>query len=92
MVVRDLYLVCSIILPNEANTILIIDSDTVLTLPVTCQSFQMIARWHTKIVQINRCLNLIELAKCNLFNRSPATILPSLKELLCAVVFETLDH
>jgi len=40
---------CILLLPGEADPILIIDSDAVLTLPIAVKGFQSVARRNQKI-------------------------------------------
>jgi hypothetical protein len=37
--------------PDKTDTVLIIDTDTMLTFAITCESFQMIARRYTEFIQ-----------------------------------------
>ncbi len=45
MIVSDFYVVRILASPTEANTILIIYSDAVLTSPVAFEGFEAVARW-----------------------------------------------
>lgn len=52
MVVNNLNFKRITITPNEANTILIVDADAVLTFPITLQGFEMIAWKDCQISQL----------------------------------------
>jgi hypothetical protein len=65
VVICDFNLVCSILLPNEADPVLIVDSDAVLAGPVSLQRLQPIAWRNAKIREIVRGLDLIQLSKCH---------------------------
>jgi hypothetical protein len=44
MIVNNLNFECITIAPNETDAILIVDANTVLALPITLQSFEVIPR------------------------------------------------
>lgn len=50
MIVHDLYVVRVSVLPNEANSILIVDTDAVLTLSSPREFLEPIGRWAAKVV------------------------------------------
>ena len=62
MIVDDLYFACSIFFPDEADSVLFVDSDAVLTGPVSFQSFQLISGRNTKVGEVDCDFDLIELA------------------------------
>jgi hypothetical protein len=41
----------TVLLPRKAHPVLIVDSDTPLSLPVSGESFQPVARWDSQIVK-----------------------------------------
>ena len=59
------------IAPPEADTPLIIDSDTVLSRPITAQKLETIARRDPEVLQTTRSVNLTQLAQRD--TRDPAT-------------------
>ena len=63
MIIHDLYLVRSCLSPTEAYAKLIVDSNAVLPLPISLQSFKSIARGHTKIANVRCRVDLIKLAE-----------------------------
>ncbi len=56
VVVYDLHVVGVPILPPKAHPPPIIDPDTVLTLPVSLQLLQTVARWDFEVVQTAGCM------------------------------------
>jgi hypothetical protein len=44
MIVHDLHLVRALLGPEKADTILVIDTDTVLTFPVSAEHFEPVPR------------------------------------------------
>ncbi|SIA36651.1 Uncharacterised protein [Mycobacteroides abscessus subsp. abscessus] len=63
MVVNDLNPFWTSVAPLEADTPLIIDSDTVLPRTITAQTLKPIARRNPKILQTTRSINLAQLAQ-----------------------------
>ena len=61
MIVNDLNAFRSILCPFEAEAILAIDADAVLSFAVTLQEFQMIIGWKTEVRQSDGRVQLIEL-------------------------------
>ena len=51
--------------PAEADAVLIVDADAVLSLPVSGQHLQPVARRHPQILKRSRRIKLIELPACN---------------------------
>jgi hypothetical protein len=51
MVIRDFHVVSIWSTPNEADSVLIVDSYAVLPLPVTVQLFQPISGWNLQVIQ-----------------------------------------
>jgi hypothetical protein len=62
VVIRDLYSVRSVHLPDKADAVLIVDSDAVLARAVPFQRFEAITGRHAQIAQIDGRFNLIQLA------------------------------
>jgi hypothetical protein len=92
VVVRDLHVVGPVLPPNKTNTVLIVDSDAVLTFPVTLKRFQPVSGRDSKVIQINRRFNLVKLAQSHNLDRNPTPIRAGFKELLRIVIFEALNH
>lgn len=63
MVVNDLNPFWTSVAPLEADTPLIIDSDTVLPRTITAQTLKPIARRNPKILQTTRSIDLAQLAQ-----------------------------
>src|SRR6185437_16071348 len=92
VVIRDLYLVRPIPPPDEADSVLVIDSDAVLAGPCSLERFQTVSRVNTQFRQVERSFNLIQLAKCWCRYRLPAPMGSSFEELLRVGIFEAPDH
>ena len=65
MVVNDLNPFWTSIAPREADTPLIIDSDTVLPCTITAQTLEPVARRNPKILETTRSVDLTQLAQRN---------------------------
>ena len=63
MVVNDLNPFWTSVAPLEADTPLIINSDTVLSCSITAQTLEPVARRNPKILQTTRGVNLTQLAQ-----------------------------
>ena len=63
MVVNDLNPFWTSVAPPEADTPLIIDSDTVLSCSITAQMLEPVARRNPKILETTRGVNLPQLAQ-----------------------------
>ena len=63
MVVNDLNPFWTSVAPLEADTPLIIDSDTVLPRTVTAQTLEPVARRNPKILETTRSVDLTQLAQ-----------------------------
>src|SRR6476659_1154489 len=61
VVVRDFNFVGIAVLPGEAYSILIVDSNTVLTSAATNQALESISRWHRKFLQVTHPIELSQL-------------------------------
>ena len=77
MIVNDLNAFRSIRCPFEAEAILAIDADAVLSFAVTLQEFQMIIGWKTEVRQSDGRVQLIELPSRHIPQRC-GTGMPSL--------------
>jgi hypothetical protein len=56
MIVRNLYIACISGAPYEADAILIVDTNAVLTHTISAKSFQSVSRRHSQVVQIQGCI------------------------------------
>lgn len=63
MVVNDLNPFWTSVAPLEADTPLIIDSDTVLSRTITAQTLESVARRNPQVFQTTRSVNLAQLAQ-----------------------------
>ena len=63
MVVNDLNPFWTSVAPREADTPLIINSDTVLARTITAQTLEPVARRNPKILQMTCSVNLTQLAQ-----------------------------
>jgi hypothetical protein len=89
---RDLDFVRSIGLPNEADAILIVDPDAMLTASIPLQGLQTISGRDTQIAQMDRRLNLIQLAARDSLNPCPAPVRACFKEFPGVGIMEALNH
>jgi len=65
MIIYDLNLVWFTLDPGEADAVLIVDADTVLTPSFAPESLQLIAGRYPQLVQCVYRIKLIELASCH---------------------------
>ena len=72
MIIDDLDVAGTVHIPDETNAPLIVDSNTVLALSASLESFESVARWYAKVVQDNRPLKMPQLSE-----RRPLDIDPS---------------
>jgi hypothetical protein len=82
MVVDDFHIVGIAVPPYEADAILIIDSDAVLTFALAVQSLQPVSRGNIQIIQRHRGMQQEKLLQCTHFqiggNPSASPRLPKL--------------
>lgn len=69
VVVGDLNFSGTLISPLEANTVLVVDSDAVLTGSVAFELFETIAWWDSQVLQILGLVQLIQFSSGNLPQR-----------------------
>ncbi len=72
MVVNDLNILRAARCPPEADPVLVIDPNAVLSSPVSSQLFETICRWCAQIVQLQGLVELVELALCHSPERARA--------------------
>ena len=65
MVIHYLHIFGARIRPTEADTVLLVDSNTVLTSPIASQCFKPVAGWRPKVVKTASDLQLPQLAARN---------------------------
>jgi hypothetical protein len=93
VVVDDFHVPCRAFAPFEANPPLIVDADTLLSAPVTVQSFEAIARRQAQIVELYSGVDGEKLAPhaiLNLIRQSLNDVAG--KQRRRALVGEALDH
>jgi len=73
VVVNDLNPFWTSFAPPEADTPLIVDSDTVLARAITTQTLEPVARRNPEVLQTARSINLTQLAQRNARNPATAT-------------------
>jgi hypothetical protein len=60
MIIYDLHSFCMPISPQEINSPLVVDTDTMFSFAVTPQRLKPVRRWKPKILQLHGCVNRIE--------------------------------
>jgi hypothetical protein len=68
MIIYALHTFCMPILPQETNSPLVIDTDTLFSFAITLQRLKPIRGWKPKILQPNGCVDRIEPHKCPLLD------------------------
>lgn len=92
MIVHNLNVMRPICLSRKADSILVVDSNAVLPLPVVLQRFQPVSRGDTKVFQFGSGFDHVQLPERDRADRLPAFIRASFEESLCIAVCEALDH
>jgi len=94
MIIHDLHVVSVAIFEGETNTVLVVDSYTVLTSPVLLQLFEPISGRHPQIIQTRCRIEQRQLTFRYLpqIRRRHSLTLPRIPELLRALVREGLNH
>ena len=81
------------IVPLKANPVLIVDSNAMLTAPVTCQSLQPITRWNPQVVGVLRVIEYHQLSlRLSLYMGGELPNGASFRDCSGVPVFESLDH
>lgn len=91
VIVDDLYFRRPVWSPDEADAPLLIDTDTVLSLPVIFQRFHTVAGWYLQIVKNCRPVQLRKLTEIRSFNVHPTLHALAVKEGLGVFALEALD-
>jgi hypothetical protein len=92
MVVNDLNIERASIFPTEADPPAIVDPDTMLTLPVPSQSFQMIPGRDPQVLEKARPMKVQQLSPCGPLKSSKTCHRLIVKQSLSRLVLEGLDH
>jgi len=97
MVVHNFHVCWPRICPAETDAVLIINTNTLLSLSISLQGFQAVSWRNPKFVQRNYGVKLIKLAGGNLPQRlwacaSGGPCAPAVEDILCTHVLEGLDH
>jgi len=92
MVVDDLYIEYASIFPTEADAPSLVDPDTVLTVPVSLQSFQMIAGRNPQVLEKARPMKVEKFSPSGPLNGSEACHRLIVKQSLSRLVSEGFDH
>ncbi len=73
MIIYDLHTFCMPIVPQETNSPLVIDTNTMFAFAISLERLKPIREWKPKILQPHGCVDRIELHKCPLlyFLREP---------------------
>jgi hypothetical protein len=93
MVINDLHIERVSVLPPEADAPLLIDADTVLSLAIALQRFQLIRRRNYEIAQINGTVQILQLLTRPLLDLSIEPLYKFAPEYLLGVLVpEGPDH
>jgi hypothetical protein len=93
MIIYDLHSFCMPISPQETNSPLVVDTDTLFSLAITLQRLKPVRWWKPKILQPNGCVNRIEPHKRSPLNLSRKPLRKfAIKNPLSIRVSEGLNH
>ncbi len=92
MIVRNLDFMGSIVFPDEANPVLIVDPDAVLSGAAAFQRFQPVAGRDAEVAERTGSFNLVQLAQRDRGDRRPAPVRAGFEQLLRGGIPEALDH
>jgi hypothetical protein len=92
VIVHNLCIVGISITPDEADAVLVIDPDAVLSTAVTRQCFQAIARERCEIPQIRGCVELLQLPLSHACNVLQTAAEPGGEQSLGLGVLERPNH
>ena len=74
MIVHDFHAICSIaVFPLEANSVLVVDADTVLALPIAPERFKPVPRQSRQVIQACSIIQYLQLSPSRRFKRLKAT-------------------
>ncbi len=92
VIVDDLHVVAMARAPDKADPPLIVNADPVLTLTITAEFLQLIARRRRQNSQLGRGVQLKQFTQCNTLESTEALAMAILKQLLRLLRAKTLDH
>jgi hypothetical protein len=92
VVVDDLHILRVAILPDEADAVLIVDADAVLSAPIACQGFQPIAGKRCQVSKFASGVELLQLPLGHTRHLLQASAEPAGKQRLGFGVLERPDH
>lgn len=90
MVVNYLHILGALRSPHKANSPLIVNANAVLTLPISFQSLELVARRRAQVIKNRRPIKLLQLSKRRTLDIDPATYTSALKEGLRILALEAL--
>lgn len=97
MVVRDFDFEGMAVLPSEADAVLLVDPDAVLSASISTQPLEPVRRRHRQMLKVPRVVDLIELASGYRPQKEWArgarrAGIPSVEDVLCSFVEERGYH
>jgi hypothetical protein len=92
VIVGDFDFMRPIFIPDEADTVLIIDSDAELSKAIFLQSLEPVVRRNAQVLKVHCRIDLIELSAGYRSDCRPPSIGASFKELSRIVVSKALNH
>jgi hypothetical protein len=93
MVIDNLHIMSAVWPPYEADAPFVIDANAVLSLPVTLECLQPIARRHPKVAETLGIIDHVELAPRHFGNRSQMTCdLHAPEKRFRVLTLEALNH
>jgi hypothetical protein len=92
VVVHDLHIFDACSSPTEADAKLIVNSNTVLSSPITFECFETIARRHAQVLEVVSDLQLSQLAPSNSLDVDKSLDPLTVRKRLCVSVSERDDH
>lgn len=92
VIINNLDVECVAVFETETKPPLIVDSNTVLTIAITFQNFESIARRHPQKIQRRGRIRLCQFALRSSLNRNKALDPKTLCQPLRLLASETLDH
>jgi hypothetical protein len=64
MIIDDFNIICIASSPYKANAPALVDTDAVLSLPITDELLKMVSGWNTQIIQRSSNIEDLQLAAC----------------------------
>jgi len=80
------------VFPAKADSPLIVDPYTVLSLAVAFQGFKTVSGRNPKILQLDCTVQIKQFASCNPFNTSKSSDVPVIEKCLCIFAMERTNH